>query len=86
MFHITSVIIKGSIVALGLGGPVSLFELSQPGHFVNKYYWELHPTSRELSQQNLSTTTYVNTEHRSAIAEAPVITIPTATIVAVPPQ
>lgn len=80
MFHIASAIIGGSILVAGLGCPITLFELTQPGHFVNKYYRELHPSALEGAQPDTSATPQVVVTPKSAIAEAPTIVIPTAYI------
>lgn len=86
MLHIASTIIAGSIIIAGLGAPISVFELTQPGHFVNKYYQELHPSPIELAQMNASMTPHVPTTPKSDIAEAPMILIPPAYIEGLPPQ
>jgi hypothetical protein len=82
--YIYSAIMAGSIVVVGLGGPLSLFEFTQPGHSANKYYQELHPSPAELVQ--IAMTRAVPVSPRSEIAEAPTIVIPTANIIASPPK
>lgn len=86
MFHIASAIIGGSILVAGLGCPITLFELSQPGHFVNKYYQELHPSALEEATLNAAATPQTAVTPKSAIAEAPTIVIPTAYIEGYLPQ
>jgi len=86
MFHFASIIIGGSIIVAGLGGPITLFELTQPGHFVNKYYQELHPSPLEMARMNATMEPHVPTAPKSEVAEAPTILIPPAYIEGIPPQ
>lgn len=86
MFHFASIIIGGSIIVAGFGCPISLFELTQPGHFVNKYHQELHPSPLEMARANAMVAPHVPATPKSEIVEAPTILIPPAYIEAIPPQ
>jgi hypothetical protein len=79
-------IIGVSLFVAGLVGPFTLFELTQPGHSVNQYYRELHPTTSELIQQDMTPVSVARVSHKRRVSAARAIVMPTGLIVAMPPR
>jgi hypothetical protein len=66
-------------VGAAITGPFALFEATQPGHSVNKYYRELHQSPGTATRLSVAS---VPVAPPSAIDAAPTIVIPETTIVA----
>jgi hypothetical protein len=82
--HVYATLIGISVAVVGILGPLDLFELTQPGHSVNKYYRELHQSLKGPIRLESVAELAVPAASESEVAEAPTIVIPTATIVAIP--
>ncbi len=86
MHHTIGAILGVCVVAAGIAVPLYLFELTQPGHFANKYRPELPPSSMEWADLETRMAGAVFAQPKSEIDKAPTIEIPATEIVAYAPR